>query len=492
MTGPLKRTLLGHPPGLFLVAGTEFWERFSYYGMLGLLVLFLTAPAASGGFAWSQAGALKLYGIYTGLIFAAPALGGWLSATWLGERRCIMLGGLIVAAGHLLLGGPAYFPTLLEWLSGEPLVQQLEGTALDYAHADNATFYLTRMLPGASSWLVAAYLLKVWSFLTGLALIVVGTALIKPTVSSIINGLYHRDDPMRGQAYVLFMVFIYLGSFLANFVAGTLGEKLGWHYGFTAAALGMTLGVGVYLLKQEEFLGDIGKVPSRRLAQAIQNGRTGMTVQERQRIALLLFMGCFTILYAVSFYQKGGLLSLYVRDHVNRGVGGSTLPITWLLSISTGVFMLGAPLLSRFWVLLERRGHMLTALHKLAIGLLLIALAYTVMLGAESQRGQQGSASVLWIVATYSLFGIADIFIWPPQIAAAASLAPARLTSIVVGIWHLTIGIGSWLTGYVGAMAYTMGHASLFMALAASCATAGLMLLAIRHRLIALAGGEAF
>lgn len=329
-------------------------------------------------------------------------------------------------------------------------------------------------------WLNLAYYLKLWSFLLGLGLIVTGTGLIKPTVSSIINGLYGREDARRPEAFTLFMVFIYLGSFSANFIAGTLGEKLGWHYGFMAAALGMILGVGVYILKQEKYLGDVGIQPS---GKAVA-GAGPLSVEEKKRIRLLLIMGAFTILYAVSFYQKGGLLNLYTRENIDMYFWGFEVPVTWLLAISTGVFVIAAPLFSRFWRYLFLQGMNVTGLHKLALGLFIMAIAYLFLIAADLTRdlAGDGKSHVMWIVATYIFFGIGDVMIWPPQIAAAASLSPARYTSFAVGAWYLTIGIGSWLTGYVGALSYSIGSTILFASISLVCAVcAGLVLLGYRR-----------
>ena len=189
-----------------------------------------------------------------------------------------------------------------------------------------------------SGGLLLAYHLKVWSFLVGLALIVIGTGLIKPTVSSIVSHLYDAGDNRRQAGFTIFMVSIYVGSFAANFIADTLGEKVGWHTGFTAAAIGMIIGVTAYLLGQRCYLGNVGIAPQNGPS-TTNEARRPLTKEYKKRILLILLMGAFTVLYAVSFYQKGGLLNLYTKELVDRTVFGFEVPATWFLTISTGTFI---------------------------------------------------------------------------------------------------------------------------------------------------------
>ncbi|MGL5837433.1 MAG: hypothetical protein ACRCY3_02925, partial [Sphingorhabdus sp.] len=192
------QSLKGHPPGIFLVAATEMWERFSYYGMVGLLVLFLSSPVVNDGFGWDKADAVKLYGIYSGLVFASPALGGWVSSRYWGERRCILFGGIMVTLGHFLMAGPVIWPTIIEYMSGFAVDDAIKQSGvvlgkLSPMPQDVAAMAAAFDNPSAAkSWLVAAYYLKSWSVLLGLALIVLGTGFIKATISSIVDKLYDK------------------------------------------------------------------------------------------------------------------------------------------------------------------------------------------------------------------------------------------------------------------------------------------------------------
>jgi len=496
-------SLLGHPKGVFLVAATEFWERFSYWGMMGLLVLYLAAPTIENGFGWERAEALRLYGLYAGLVFATPAVGGWLSSRYLGERRCILVGGITVALGHFLLGGPAYWSALIERVSDVPVHALLHesGVTLGRLFPSGEVWQqLANQLERAGyppagvatklPWLQAAYLLVGWSFMIGLACIVMGTGFIKPTISSIIGKFYAPGDVRREAGFTIFMVGIWSGGLVANFIAGTLGEKLGWQYGFTAAGFGMTLGVVLYLWKQQPYLGEIGRRPDRdHVRQQPPVPTVTFTMAERERLWVVGVMGMFTILYATAFYQKGGLIHLMVKDSVDRTVWGFEVPATWFLTISTAGFVVLAPVASWLWRWLGQRGRALDAVEKQAIGLLAMATSYVFLLVAAVEHERAGAVSMGWIVTAYLGFSVGEVCIWPPQITAASKLAPERIASFVIGSWYVTVGSGTFLAGWVGASAYTFSTTGVFAALLAACATGAGLLLLLRRRLVRMMHG---
>ncbi len=491
------RLLREQPRGLYLVAITEFWERFSYWGMLGLLVLFLTAPTATGGFGWSSEDALALYALYTGAVFSAPAVGGYLASRYFGERRCILWGGVCVAAGHFLLAGPALYPWLAGQLAGQPIGEWLHGCGITLGKiwpdaAISSALRSGRCAPqGSGASLAAAYAMQAWSFVLGLVLIVVGTGFIKSTVSSIVGKLYEAGDRRRDEGYGIFMAFIYLGALLSNFVAGTLGEKVGWHYGFAAAGLGMAGGLAWYVARHKKVLGDIGLAPDRQQVVATRGAEIRATPVERARILVAVLMSLFVIVYAVTFYQKGGMLNLETRTHVDRHVLGFEVPATWLLSVSTLVFILLTLPAARLWRSLAARGREPDVVLKLAGGLLALACGYGVlMLGlAEKAASPAQEFSLWWIVAMYAAFAIGDLLVWPTQIAAVSRLAPARHAAFAVGSWYLTIGIGSWLTGIFGSLASRIGIGPVALSLIAITVGSALILWMLRPKLLRLAHG---
>jgi len=490
---------LGRPKGLFLVAGVEFWERFSYYGMTGLLVLYLTSVSQDGGLNWDPGAAVRFYGFYAGCAFAAPAIGGWLASRHLGERFCILWGGIMVALGHILLGGPVFLPELLHWVTDIDVYSILHTSGatlgkLTLESADAAILAqtievraeLTAGAENAGLIVTAGYYLAGWSFHIGLLLILVGTGLIKPTVSSIVSRFYPDNALARESGFAIFMASIYLGALSANFTAGTLGEKIGWHYGFTATAIGMIVGITAYLIKQHDYLADLGLradrgIHSVRLAQPLSD-------HERKRIYALLIMGIGTVVYATAFYQKGGLLNLLTRDNIDRDLFGFEIPATWFLSISTTGFVILVPLAARFWTWLAKRGVQLTADRKLAFGLGCIALGYLIITigGATISADSTTRISMAWIVATYLCFAVGDVLIWPPQIAAVAELAPERYRSFAIGVWYLTIAFGTWLTGVVGSLAYILNLQAALWFLCLMTATAASLIWLLHGRIVRL------
>lgn len=450
------RTLLwGYPKGVFLLSFTELWERFSYYGILALLVLFLTTAVEAGGFGWERSEALRLYGWYTGLIFSAPVLGGWIANEYWGERRCVLLGGILLAAGHACLSGPALLPWLAAHLFGQEVPRA----------ATTGSFYL------------------------GLLLVVLGTALLKPTISSLVGRMFAADDARRDGAFAVFFVGIYIGSLAASLCVGYLGERIGWHVGFSAAGLGMALGLAVYIGRQAEYLGDIGKAPvGRRSAEA---SRT-LTSVERARILVLMTQGMFTVVYAAAFYQKGGLLTLFARERLDRGWGSWEIPVTWFLMVSTATFIVTVPLLARVWQHCEARQRNPAAATKLACGLMLLGCGYAIICVATAVAEANGvKPAAAWLIVTYVCFGVADALVWPTQIALVTRLAPPHLSAALVGGWYITIGLGSWLTGYIGALGYSWGMTPLFAALAVATVALGCLLWSLTPRLHRLGQGIA-
>lgn len=425
----LSHTWGGHPRGAFLVAFTELWERFSYWGLAGLLVLFLTAPPESGGWGWQQDTALKFYGWYGGLAFVLPVIGAWLANNFLGERRCILWGGITIASGHALLAVPALF---------------------DPPHALGTSI-----------------------FMLGLACIVCGTGLLKPTVSSIIAHLYPSGGTRRDDAFAWFFVAIYIGAFFGALVPGALGERIGWHYGLGAAGAGMLVGLTCYLALQNAWLGDIGKVPVNRMAATHEAPR--LTREEWHRIGVVAAQGAFTVCYAAGFYQMFGLLNLYAHQELDRTVGSFEIPTTWMQTISLLSFFACVPALSFIWRRLAARGHNPSASYKLALGLGMLAAGYLVIAYAESVSGEN-KPFVLWLVATYVLFGLGDAFVWANQISLTSKLAPPRYSALFIGAWYICIGLGTWLTGYVGALAQHHSFRNVFLILAGGCALAAVLL----------------
>lgn len=411
-------TWFGHPRGMFLVALTELWERFSYWGLAAVLVLFLTAAPASGGWEWSDAQALRLYGAYAGLGFMLPVIGAWLANSVLSERRGILWGGLIIMSGHVLL---------------------------------------------AASPMLAAPA-QVHVFLSGLLLIVIGTGLLKPSISSIVASLYPDGGLRRDEGFSYFFGAVYIGALLGGLVVGYLGERAGWHYAFGAAALGMALGLAGYLSRQRAWLGDVGTLVSSPVAAP----RKPLTSEEWTHVRIIGVQGVFTAAYALGFYQMFGLLSLYAHEHVDRTVLGIEVPTTWLQTSSVWIFLLLSPLVGWLWRRLQRAGCNPSASYKLALGLISLAVGYLILMRAES-ISPEALPSCSWLLLAYFFFGLGDTLVWAPQLSLTSKLAPPRHAVFLMGGWYVFLGVGIWLAGAVGAWVQGMPFQQVFWAMSLAC-----------------------
>jgi len=367
---PRRKTSRGQPRGLWVLFITEMWERFSYYGMRALLVFYLMAKTSehNAGFGWSKETASQLYGWYTGLVYLTPLVGGWLADKVLGTHRSMLVGGWIIAAGHFCLAFTEVFRS---------------------SSVDTITF--------ASA--PAPFLI----FMTGLVLIIIGTGFFKPCVSVMVGQLYSEDDPRRDSGFTIFYMGINVGAFLSGVVAGTLGEKVGWHWGFGSAGVGMVLGLAVYQLFRPMFLKGIGLPPHHapeheaghrptaeqvRQAQIDEYERTRpLTSVDWQRMAVVLILGVLAIVFWIAFEQAGSSLNLFAMNRTDRDVSGYEFPATWYQSVNPAAIVIFAPIFAWLWIWLERRGRQPSTPVKFAIGLMLLSAGYVVMIFGSLEAG---------------------------------------------------------------------------------------------------------
>lgn len=367
---PRRKVSRGQPRGLWVLFITEMWERFSYYGMRALLVFYLMAKTSehNAGFGWSKESASQLYGWYTGLVYLTPLIGGWLADKVLGTHRSMLLGGWIIAAGHFCLAFTEVFRS---------------------SAADTVTFTSAP----------APFL----TFMTGLVLIIIGTGFFKPCVSVMVGQLYSEDDPRRDSGFTIFYMGINVGAFLSGVVAGTLGEKVGWHWGFGSAGVGMILGLTAYQLFRPMYLKGIGLPPHHipeheaghgptaeqvRQAQIDEYERTRpLTSIDWQRMAVVLILGVLAIVFWIAFEQAGSSLNLFAMNRTDRDVSGYEFPATWYQSVNPAAIVIFAPLFAWLWIWLERRGRQPSTPVKFAIGLMLLSAGYLVMIFGSLHAG---------------------------------------------------------------------------------------------------------
>ena len=481
-----------HPSGIYLIFTTEIWERFSYFGMRGLLVLFLTAATEDGGFGWDGSSALQLYALYTGLVYLAPVLGGYLGDRILGRRRAVVTGCALMTAGHFTMALPAAIPWILGWLGGYPLPMILERVGVPLGHAWDAAYQGAAYRAAVSGLglatppeglLVAAYLGTSLSFYAALALIIAGTGFFKSNMATMVGELYQPDDSRRDAGYTIYYTGANIGAFAANIVAGTIGEAWGWHYGFSVAGLGMAAGLWLFLRLAPRHLKDVGERP-----RAPGLRPAPLAGSEVRRVLGILLMSSFTILFWMGFEQGGGLLNLMIRESVDRSAFGGEVPATWFQSLNPLFLMLLAPLFVAFWGYAEDRGLRLHPTRKYAFGLLLMGLSFLVLLGAQGEIARTGHCSPWWVVAVFAIQTVGELAMSPVSKSLVSRYAPARIASPLMGAEFACYACGAWLAGMLGARAFAVGPEQTFMGISAVCLAAALVCLCLRRTVDRLLG----
>ena len=422
--------LFGHPRGLTFLFATEMWERFSYYGMRALLVLYmvkyLLEPQRAGaviGFVpfrhaleavfgplAPQPFASQIYGFYTGLVYLTPIFGGLLADRVLGQRRTVILGGALMAIGHFMMA---------------------------FEHL----------------------------FLFALGLLILGNGAFKPNISTQVGALYAPGDRRRDRAFSIFYVGINLGAFLAPLVCGTLGEELGWHYGFAAAGVGMTTGLIIYLFATPA-------VPKESFAKRTA-ARQPLDAAARRSIVALLFLFVPVSLFWGIYEQQGNTIVLWASEFTDRRLFGWDIPVTWFQALNPFMIFAFTPFIVSLW---RRQGaREPSTVVKMAIGCFLASLAYLVLVAAAYvSAGAQ--ASWLWLFLYFVVLTVGELYLSPTSLSLVTKVAPASLLSMMMGVWLATSFVGGFLAGYLGTFWSSMTKGHFFLMLALISAVAGLMI----------------
>ena len=446
------RGFFGQPRGLSTLFFTEMWERFSYYGIRPLLVLFMTAALAEGGFGFERPQASAIVGIYAASVYLASLPGGWIADRWLGLRRSIWYGGVFIALGHLSIAFSALF--------ARP------------------------------------------AFFLGLVLIVIGTGLLKPNISAIVGDLYPEGGARRDAGFSIFYMGINLGALIAPIITGFLGERAGWHYGFGAAGIGMGIGLLTFRARAGT-LGTIGTAPSagtdeQRRVRTIALGAlavvaaivaatmagiiridpvrvaesmsavmltmsatyfaylflfAGLTTDEKKRVVVIMVLFVFALIFWAAFEQQPTSLNLFARDFTNRSVFGWEMPTTWLQSAEPFFVVTLAPVLAAIWIALGKRGRDPSSPAKFAVGLAFIAVAFQLMVVASQRVAASGGSlkvSVVWLIACYALQAIGELSLSPVGLSSMTKLAPQKFAGQMMGVWFTATALGNLFAGLVG------------------------------------------
>jgi len=406
MTKPTSGTLLGHPKGLFLLFGTEMWERFGYYGMRALLVLYLVATVEDGGFGWTTGEALGLYGTFTMAVYLTPMIGGWLADNFIGQRRAIIYGGILFSAGYFVLGIP------------KTMIVGMEENV----------FYI------------------------GLFLICCGNGLFKANVSSLVGELYEDGDHRRDAAFTIFYMGINLGAFLSPLIVGYLGEEVNWHYGFIAAGCGMLIGLALQLTLAKSYLGDIGVTPSAHKIKAAQDDlkTRALSKEEKDRTKVILIMSVFSVIFWAGFEQAGGLFNIYASQFTDRNIMGFEVPATWFQSLNAMFIIMLAPVIASVWVKMGSKEP--TSPVKFALAMVFLALGFFVMVWATMVQGGDVTikVSMLFLVFAYLFHTLGELCLSPIGLSLVSKLAPVKFTSLLMGVWFFFTALSNKLAAFIG------------------------------------------
>lgn len=439
---PNNKLIMGHPKGLFLLFGTELWERFSYYAMRAILVLYLTDRTINGGLGWTVKDALSLYGTYTALMYITPLIGGWLADNYLGQRKSLLIGGFLMVIGQFTLALPHdILPFSVE-----------------------ALFY------------------------TGLAFLIAGNGLFKPNVSTMVGDLYENGDNRRDGAFTIFYMGINLGSLLAGVVSGSVTGLWGWKAGFAAAGIGMIISLIIQSLFAQRFLGDIGVRPAAHIAkenaEAKGTSSTALTKVEIDRLKVIMVMGLFVIVFWAGFEQAGGLMNIYSQQYTDRMIGSFEVPAAWFQSLNPFFIITFAPLIALLWVKLGPKEP--SSPIKFALALFFLAIGFLCMVGAVMDQGGDLTikTSMYWLVGAYFFHTLGELCLSPIGLSLVTKLAPLRLASLMMGTWFGFNAISNYIAGVVGSHVESLGALDIFAGIAIASAISGVLLLIISGTLI--------
>ena len=447
------RRFFGHPRGLSTLFFTEMWERFSYYGIRPLLVLFMTAALTSGGFGFDRQTASAIVGIYAACVYLASLPGGWIADRWLGLRRTIYYGAVLITLGH--------FAIALSSIFSKP------------------------------------------AFFAGLVFIVLGTGLLKPNISAIVGDLYPAADARRDAGFSIFYMGINVGALIAPLITGYLGERVGWHLGFGAAGVGMLIGLITYRLRAAETLGPLGVLPSgtpeqqrtvrnvtmlgagliallvlltmtgaltinpvavgERMAYVMLGAAVlyfgylfllaGLNSDEKKRMGVILVLAIFATIFWAAFEQAPTSLNLFAADFTDRNLFGWELPILWLQSVNSFFVITLAPVFAALWVTMAKHGRELSSIAKFTFALLFAGLGFWLMVAAANiviEGGPGTRVSMWWLTGSYLLQTIGELSLSPVGLSSMTKLSPRRFVGQMMGVWFLATALGNLIAGLVG------------------------------------------
>ncbi len=491
---PNQRELFGHPIGLYVLFFTEMWERFSYYGMRALLTLYLVQKTTDSnpGLGWLESESIMLYGWYTMLVYVMSIPGGMIADKVLGQKKAVLYGAVVLCVGHGILA-----------------VEEM------------------------------------WAFYSGLGLIITGVGLLKPNISTMVGGLYKTGDIRRDKGFSIFYIGINLGSLLATFIVGYVGEQIGWHYGFGLAGIAMLFGLAVYLYGQKYLIHvgnkpteedkkndvSLGKLLAKLMTSPLQlivvviiitygvyagfsyagvdswgytalftfiaivagvmmmiyKGLETQILKDRFLVLLLSFL--IVIVFWGAFEQAGGLMSVYTKTKTDRFLFGWEIPATWFQGLNAGFIILLATLIAGYWAKRKLKGKEASSLFKMAIGTMIMGLGFVFMIFAASEYNTTGSSGMQWLVLAYLFHTIGELCSSPVALSFITKLAPVKYASLMMGVYFAATGLGNKVAGILGEKASVFGEYAIFSGIAIFTVVFGILVIIILKPLKRLTHG---
>ncbi|WP_298246684.1 peptide MFS transporter [uncultured Christiangramia sp.] len=453
-----QKELFGHPVGLYILFFTEMWERFSYYGMRAILVLYLVSATTGGnaGLGWTGGEAIALYGWYTMLVYVASIPGGIIADKLLGQKKTVLVGGIVLVVGHGILA-----------------VEEM------------------------------------WAFYSGLALIIAGVGMLKPNISTMVGGLYKEGDIRRDKGFTIFYIGINLGAFLSSLIVGYVGEEIGWHWGFGLAGIAMALGLLVYLWGQKYLVNvgnllskaersegaSLGNMFSKLLKSPLQLGITAvlmagsvyylifeslpygllyifltlvtalmlmvykdLTTQiMKDRYVVMILSFLLVVVFWGAFEQAGGLMNIYALDKTDRSIPfdlpliGNEVPATWFQSLNAMFIIIFGVVIANFWAKRKLKNKEASSIFKMATGVIIMGLGFIFMaMAAKSYTPYDEKAAMYWLVLAYLLHTIGELCSSPVALSFITKLAPVKYASLMMGVYFAATGLGNKVAGVIG------------------------------------------
>ena len=447
-----SRDIFGHPSGLYVLFFTEMWERFSYYGMRVLLVMYMTKyllldPSRAAevlgyngleqilvslfGPMNIQQMSSQIYGLYTGFVYLTPVLGGYLADKYFGQNKTVYLGGILMAIGHFLMASEKMF-------------------------------------------------------LLALLFLILGNGAFKPNISTQVGNLYKEGDPRRDSAFTIFYMGINLGAFFSPFICGTLGQTVGWHWGFGAAGVGMLLGLVIYWLGSDL----IPRDTSAQIKIKKEEDKRPLRKDEWYAVGALCLLCFLNILFWAIYEQQGNTLQLWADDKTNWSILGFTMPSSWFQSFNPAMIFIFAPILAGLWGLQAKKNKEPSSVMKMGIGSILCGLAYVVMiLAAKANLGAE-KGTVMWLMGTVFFFTIGELYLSPIGLSLVTKIAPKPIASMMMGVWFLSSAFGNYMSGLIGMFYSVMSSDGFFMLLTALGIVTGLVFFILRRPLERVIGKD--